>query len=257
VRTLTFRALARLAIVVILAAGLLVPGGSAALAATDPYLSTSVGYDLSYPDCSKVIGPTASSGKAYAFAVMGVNDGKPFTANGCLAGEYHAAVANGLSPSLYMNTAAPIGSTAKTYENLGPKTCAKADKVCLAYNYGYQMATAAHASAASQAATSSTWWLDVETANSWTRDLSENTATLQGAIDALTALGIANVGVYSTPSEWTTITGNAQLGVPVWVAGALSLDTANQFCTASFTGGAVWLVQSFNASRGYDEDYAC
>jgi hypothetical protein len=140
---------------------------------------------------------------------------------------------------------------------MGPKTCTRTDKVCRAYNYGYQMALAAHTYAASQAASSSTWWLDVETANSWTRDTAENTSALQGAIAALSALGIANVGVYSVQSEWTTITGNAQLGVPVWVPGASGLNTAPRLCTASFTGGPVWLVQSFNAPRGYDEDYAC
>jgi hypothetical protein len=244
--TPAFRALARLAAVGVLATSLLAPFGPAALAASDPYTSTSVGYDVSFPDCSKVIGPTATNGKAYAFAVVGVTGGRPFTNNSCLGSEFQAVVAKGLQPSLYMNTAGPVGPNAKKYENMGPKTCSKNDRVCLAYNFGYQMAIAAGNYAASQGAS----------ANSWTKDTSENTSTLQGAIDALTALGIGNVGVYSVPSQWATITGNASLGVPAWVAGAPSLNAAPGLCSpASFAGGPVWLVQSFGGT--YDEDYAC
>jgi hypothetical protein len=254
--TPAFRALVRLAAIGFLATALLAPFGPAALAASDPYASTSVGYDVSFPDCSKVIGPTATNGKAYAFAVVGVTGGRPFTNNSCLGSEFQAVVAKGLQPSLYMNTAGPVGPNAKKYENMGPKSCSKNDRVCLAYNFGYQMAIAAHNYAASQGASASTWWLDVETANSWTKNTSENTSTLQGAIDALTALGSATVGVYSVQSEWATITGSAQLGVPAWVAGASSLNAAPGLCSpASFAGGPVWLVQSFGGT--YDEDYAC
>src|SRR5262249_5274015 len=119
VRTLAFRAPARLAAVGVLATSLLAPFGPAALAASDPYASTSAGYDVSFPDCSKVIGPTATNGKAYAFAVVGVTGGRPFTNNGCLMSEFQAVGAKGLQPSLYMNTAAPVGPDAKKYENMG------------------------------------------------------------------------------------------------------------------------------------------
>lgn len=228
-----------------------------ALASTDPYPSQGVGYDVSYPDCSRVIGPTASNGSPYVFAVIGVTGGKPFTNNGCLAAEYGAATSAGRLATLYMNTSGPVGSTARQYENLGPKACSYKDKISCAYNYGYQEAVAAYDYASSQGATSNTWWLDVETANSWTHQTSENVATIQGGVDALHALNVANVGVYSLPSMWSTITGSAQIGIPVWVAGASSLSTASGLCGASFTGGPVWLVQYSNASRSLDEDYAC
>src|SRR5216683_2491114 len=67
-----------------------------ALAATDPYPTGLVGYDVSYPQC----GGTAAAG---SFGIVGVNGGRPFTNNSCLGAEY-AAAPKSTAPSLYINT---------------------------------------------------------------------------------------------------------------------------------------------------------
>ena len=66
-----------------------------ALAATDPYPTGLVGYDVSYPQC----GGTAAAG---SFGIVGVNGGRPFTNNSCLGAEYGAAPKS-TAPSLYLN----------------------------------------------------------------------------------------------------------------------------------------------------------
>jgi hypothetical protein len=56
---------------------------------------------------------------------------------------------------------------------------------------------------------------------------------------------------------WRRITGDAQLGLPVWVAGAPTDRAATTWCNAdhSFNGGQVWLVQSLPVQ--FDHNWAC
>jgi len=100
------------------------------------------------------------------------------------------------------------------------------------------------------------WWLDVETANHWSSDLGANQDVVLGAVEALRDAGI-EVGVYSTHRMWRRITGDMQVGLPVWVAGARTDETAPRWCdpAMSFGGGAVWLVQSLPIR--YDVNWAC
>jgi len=108
------------------------------------------------------------------------------------------------------------------------------------------------------------WWLDVETANTWQTGTSGqlmNVADLQGMIGALQVAGVATVGVYSTPFQWTQITGGTTplSGLlyerPDWIPGATTLSGAEMNCSqTSFTGGAVTLTQW---SGNPDNDYAC
>lgn len=121
------------------------------------------------------------------------------------------------------------------------------------------------------------WWLDVETGNSWlsgTTGQQMNVADLQGMAAALGAAdsgtGVLGIGVYSTSSQWNTITGspgakityggtsftNSLWSLPDWIPGARSLGGAESDCTLpSFTGGKVSLAQWFG--HPYDGDYAC
>ncbi len=59
---------------------------------------------------------------------------------------------------------------------------------------------------ASPAAGSYPWWLDVETSNSWNGTTTANSTAIQGFYDYLTAVKVPVVGVYSTKSQWTSIT---------------------------------------------------
>ncbi len=171
----------------------------AAAASFGYYTSGTTGYDISYPQCSSSSLPTG------AFGVIGATGGRAFTANSCLASEY-SWVQNGTTtaPSLYMNLNYPAGSTASE-GNSGPAgTCAKSNKACFAYNYGYNAAAYAFARGAS----STMWWLDIETGNSWSKTQSLNDDVIEGATDYIQQHG-ATAGVYSTAYMWKTIAGSS------------------------------------------------
>jgi hypothetical protein len=187
------------------------------------------------------------------FGIVGVTDGRAFTGNPYLATQYAWASKGTPTATLYMNLNAPVGSTVNG-NTATPKTCAHKDKVCEAYNYGYHAASAAFTYASGLGATSNTWWLDVETGNSWSSRTAVNAAVIQGAIDSLTGAGVT-AGIYSTPSMWATIVGTAAVSaVPGWIAG---YNTGSGLCGSTvFSGGAAILVQQA-PSNGVDTDYAC
>ena len=133
-------------------------------------------------------------------------------------------------------------------------TCNTAhNETACAYDYGYGAAQYAFTHAPGGGA--GAWWLDVETANSWSTDFSLNLSDIQGSIDYLHSQNVVKVGIYSTSNQWGQIANGAKLALPSWVAGALNAKRAASMCTTSFTGGAVSLVQY--PSSGFDADYVC
>ena len=217
---------------------------------------TQGGYDVSWPQCGATL-PAAP-----AFGVVGVTDGLPYSTNPCLATEYTWAAGSG-TPALYMNLAEP-GRRSVHWNRGGPRPCSgsSSDTGC-AYDYGWQAAQAAFSAAASTVTGSpaaSAWWLDIETGNTWSSSSSLNRADIQGALDALAAKHVAGLGVYSTASQWRTITGGWTVAAPVaadWLAGAGSSAQAATWCTtvSGFSGGRVTLVQY--PAGAYDGDVAC
>lgn len=217
---------------------------SGVAAAQGIYVSGTTGLDVSYPNCKAKISQVS-------FGVVGVGGGLAYTTNNCLASEA-AHFSNNLS--LYMNTG---WNDQSPYINAtSPSVCATADNNCLAYNYGYNAALEAVNYAANQGVQSSTWWLDVETSNTWNTDTSQNRNSLQGSYDALKKSGAATIGAYSTTYQWQTITGGWQNNWPNW--GATTWRTARQaatYCSGhQFTGGPTYLIQF---SGKLDQDYAC
>ena len=218
--------------------------GSIALA-QGAYTSGTVGNDVSWPNCS------AKPPTNAAFGIVGITGGLGFSQNSCLAKQ--SSWFNNLS--LYVNTGYPGSYRGLDYKNY-PLTCADTDLNCLAYNYGYNAGLYAVNYANSQNVRSSTWWLDVETENSWTNDPAQNRQSLQGEYDALLAAGATTIGAYSTTYQWSIITGTWKNGWPNW--GASTWRTAKQaktFCTGhEFTGGKTYLIQYLGK---LDQDYAC
>ncbi|NNM97917.1 MAG: hypothetical protein HKL89_09990, partial [Candidatus Dormibacteraeota bacterium] len=123
------------------------------------------------------------------------------------------------------------------------------------------------------AASAYPWWLDVETANSWS-NTTMNIAAIQGMLAGLDTAGAGGstspIGIYSTRSQWDQIVGTrttygATYGAtggptfPVmadWIPGARNLSGAQSNCAlSSFTGGAVAITQWFG--HPFDGDYAC
>jgi hypothetical protein len=239
-------------VVLCLAAALLALLGVGMAFAAGIYPASSTGYDVSYPQCGE-----AYPALPFAFGIVGVTSGRAFSQNSCLAGEYAWATKQGtIAAALYMNLNYPVGTTASEGMSGPAGNCSRADKTCQAYNYGWNAAQAAYSYALSQGAVSLNWWLDIETANSWSAKTALNQQVIQGAIDFLRGQGVT-AGIYSTKSMWNKIAGSFAPGLPNWVAGASSLATAPNFCAPSYSfgGGRVWLVQY--PSGAYSADYAC
>jgi hypothetical protein len=216
------------------------------LAATDPYPTGLAGYDVSYPQC----GGTAATG---SFGIVGVNGGRPFTNNSCLGSEY-AAAPKSTAPSLYINT-----GYAGAYRNNITAGCSAllgsvsgTSRQVQAWAIGCSEAETSMNYATAQGATSvAAWWLDVETANSWSSgNLNLNRYAIQGAVTRLARSG-QPVGIYSTASMWTAITGGNFTPSSI----AADWEAAGGSCSTPFTSSPVWLVQS--TTSGFDSDLAC
>jgi hypothetical protein len=189
---------------------------------------------------------------------VGVSDGRPYYDNPCLASEYAWARGGAREPAFYMNTAEP-GPQSTHWTAPGPKPCGgSADDLGCAYNYGWNAAGHAYdySDAQTGAAGREAWWLDVETSNTWSTNLAANRADIQGMVDSFTAKSLP-IGVYSSSSQWTAITGGETLDVSNWVPGAATAAQALSWCTPShsFTGGHVALVQY--PAGSFDGDAAC
>jgi hypothetical protein len=236
--------------------------------------ATNVGYDIAYPQCNA----TFPSGGA--FEIVGVNDGLPYSANPCLGtGDGPSELAwAGMNAGLYANTADPGPALSSHWPNgqTIPRQCNTSSNPgsntpeCH-YDYGWNAAADSYRNAVdayislgwAQAGSTQTplanqWWLDVESANSWTSTASLNVQALQGEADYLASAGAAAVGFYANAGDWQSITGSttAFSSYPSWVPGAASLSDAQSRCAgAGFTGGGVALTQF--VSGGFDNDYQC
>jgi hypothetical protein len=236
-----------------------------------PAKAPTVGYDISYPQCG------AAFPKGGAFRIVGVNRGIVFSPNPCLgsgsnpsqlawAGKNAGLYANTGNPGPELSSRWPIGQTT-------PRTCSSSqpDSTGCAYDYGWNAAKDSYATAvrayislgwaqagATRTPVRNTWWLDVETANSWRSDTSLNVAALRGAVAYLESVDAAGVGFYSAPSMWQRITGGktAFSNYPTWVAGANTQSAASRSCgTPGFTAGGVALSQF--PKGGFDANIAC
>lgn len=214
--------------------------------ASSVYATGSTGVDLGYPNCKTAV-PLVN------FGVVGVTGGLVYSHNACLSAE--ARHFGNLS--LYMNTGLNTSSSSSYYAQA--QVGCNGDVDCAAYNYGYNAAKDALSYAAAQGVNSAKWWLDVETANTWSTDPVQNQKSLQGEYDALAASGATTVGVYSTTAQWQNLTGNWQNNWPSW--GATTWTTAKQaqtYCTGhQFTGGPSLLMQYKSKQSKLDQDVAC
>ena len=240
-----------------------------------PLAPTATGFDISFPQCTETLPPSPG------FGVVGVNGGKPFNTNPCVARELSWAqnAANG-APAFYANVDNPGPANTPNWptNQQTPRVCSGANSVACAYDYGWNAARFAFANAVNAetmngassptaAAVAAPWWLDVETGNKWqTLEYGRSAATgiydeasIEGMIASFQNIGITSVGIYSTSRQWGAITVHTEPTfptVPVWIPGFGSLATAQAGCLlTSFTGGRVGMTQYGNL--GYDGDYAC
>jgi hypothetical protein len=238
------------------------PGGGGG----GPKPSQPRGYDISYPQCS---GAYPSNP---AFGVVGVNGGRVFSVNPCLASQI--AWGGYLATELYANTGNP-GPALSSFWPRGqtsPRFCDanNPDTADCAFDYGwnaakhsFETAQSAYQSLGLSASPAATrWWLDVETSNSWrSDDLTLNVAALQGEVAYLgDVAGVTQIGFYSTTYQWGVITGGTKVFAPSpsWGAGSPSERAAKNLCastTTSFTGGGLAMVQY--PYQGFDANVRC
>jgi hypothetical protein len=232
---------------------------------------TPVGNDISYPQCGRAY----PSGQA--FAIIGVNGGKASNFNSCFTSQWAWAQRSkgGTDQPLaqpYINTGNPGDVLAQYNVTDWPSSSVAADpygscsgtwqntRAC-AWQYGYQRASADMNAVASYQPYQGRWWLDIETANSWTSDLAKNQASLEGMVYALEQAG-NTVGIYASSSSWSTLFGPVAPSSPLysldeWRPGARSLNTAASNCALTpFEGDGIVAITQY-VSNNLDFDYSC
>ena len=242
--------------------------------ATDTVLT---GNDVSWPQCST----HKSLHGGQAFGIVGVNGGLANTTNPCFAQELSWATASkgGTSQpkaSLYVNTANPGDITPAVADwpkdNIDVLTgavdqdpygsCTGANDTACAWQYGYNMANLDFNTRGVASPSTYTWYLDVETGNSWTNSTAKNVADLEGMTAYFSGVGGAKVGLYSTSYQWQQIAGTVSstsslAGLPSWLPGASSLSSAQANCKLpGLTVGSQVVLTQF-VSRQTDYDVSC
>jgi hypothetical protein len=239
-----------------------------------------VGYDVSFPQCDDPLPDDP------AFAVVGVNGGLATRPNPCLAGqlawaaeETTGVVAAQPRLQLYVNTANPgqVRDQVTTWPSRGRTPygrCEGDNSRACSWQYGWERAAvtvtqfflpAADAAGVHPDPGDHTWWLDVETTNTWQTGSAparaRNRAALEGMVARLAAVG-AEVGLYSTGHQWRRITGAVPEHSPLhdldsWLAGPTSLAGARAACLCDplVDGGDVVLTQYVVGEL--DHDHSC
>jgi hypothetical protein len=255
--------------------------GTAILAApgTANAAPTRVGYDVSYPQCGTTL-PTDR-----AFAIIGVNGGLSTRTNPCLTDQLTWAwgssgvVLSQPKAQLYLNTANPgeIRDQVTTWPSSGGTpygTCDGANSMACSWQYGFERAQnsvisfftpAAQAARVDSQPARYTWWLDVETTNTWqsgsTAALARNRATLEGMTAYLRSRNAA-VGLYSTRQQWAQVVGavgprSNLAGRPAWLAGSTSLSAAAAACHPPSLTPRGHVTLSQYVVSGLDRNYFC
>lgn len=224
---------------------------------TDPWTSGATGWDVSWPNCSSStssqLGSMPPSPSSSQVAIVGVNEypaNIPPGQNPCMTAE-GAWASSASSHGLYALVAWDSGSNMSYYD------------------YGFYSAVADYNQASEAGLYSAMWWLDFESGDPMAGSTAGNIELLQGFANGLASRGVG-VGIYSNPSDWSSLTGNSTaIPLPEWFAGYPVQGTQTS-CSAGysiygssfdFTGGTVWLWQwSSQPSYGgdsWDDDLAC
>jgi hypothetical protein len=240
---------------------------------------TQVGYDVSYPQCE------SSLPRDRAFAVIGVNGGLSTRANPCLreqllwAWRSSGGVAGQPKAQLYLNTANPgeLLDQVTTWPTTGTTpygSCDGTNSEACSWQYGWERAQnsvvsfftpAARAARVDSLPSRYTWWLDVETMNSWQSGSRDALARNRAALEGMTAYLLSRdgrVGIYSTNKQWAQIVGTVPTssnlaGRDSWLAGSTTLEGATAACRKEplVPGGRVALTQYVR--NGLDRNHVC
>jgi hypothetical protein len=254
--------------------------GTPTATASDRDDDAEVGHDVSYPQCDDDL-PAEP-----AFAVVGVNGGLATRPNPCLADQlaWAAAEATGAVRAqpelqLYVNTANPgqVRDRVTTWPTRGRTPYGRCDgdnsRAC-SWRYGWERADVTVEDFFVPAAEDAdvdpdpghyTWWLDVETTNTWQTGSAparaRNRAALEGMAARL-AVADAEVGLYSTRYQWWRIAGPVPRTSPLhdldsWLAGSSTLAGARAACHRDPLVGGGRVVLTQYVVDGLDHDHSC
>ena len=213
--------------------------------------------------------------------IVGVNGGRAYLANPCLASQFAWAKGRKADAGVYVNTGNPAPRSSYYWPASGAKdpalctdSTSTTDPGC-AYDYGWHAAadSLAIATKADRSITKVTWWLDVETANSWNGDGKANAADLQGGSTTCAATVWPRSGsIHGIPVErdhrrlhdvhGRHVQGGleARLHPEVRARVRSTVDRdggdragASQACSTTITGAKARLVQ-FDDGSGFDAD---
>jgi hypothetical protein len=140
--------------------------------------------------------------------------------------------------------------------------CAHTASVACAYVYGVSVALDDLELRGVPARAASRWWLDVETANTWSSSTARNRAVLEGMTTALQGAGHA-VGLYALSGEFRDLLGTVPASSPLaklpsWLAGSGGVAAAAKRCTApALTRGRTLLAQEPGSASTIDRDVVC
>jgi hypothetical protein len=252
-----------------------------------PSAAELVGYDVSYPQCGKRL-PTD-----HYFGVVGVNGGTAASANPCLADQLVWANraktgSNQQRVQLYVNTAnpgevitevstwptSPYDAAGNLPQNPYGDSCAGGNDLACSWLYGWNRSiytegvfkNAAISKGINTNTKDYTWWLDVETMNTWqsgsAEALARNTAAIEGFGAYYQSKG-AKIGLYSTAYQWGEITGNVISStsnlnaLPNWRPSGASLSNAKANCSVAplTPGGYISLTQY--VVKNLDHNHSC
>lgn len=231
--------------------------------------STPTGNDVSWPQCGK----TLPSGQA--FGIVGVTGGKASNFNSCFSTQYAWAQTskggtNQAPVQLYINTGNPGDVLAQYNVTDWPTSSVAADPygtcsgtwtddMACSWEYGYERAQADISYVGTSS--SSNWWLDIETSNSWTSDYAKNQASLEGMVYALQQNN-DTVGIYASSGSWSSLFGTVAPGSTLyslneWRPGAKTLSRAQSNCSlAPFEGNGKVVITQYTSAQ-LDYDYSC
>jgi hypothetical protein len=241
-----------------------------------------VGYDVSYPQCGEDLP------RDRAFAIIGVNGGLSTRANPCLTEQllwaWDSSGAAGDQPGveLYLNSANPgqVLDLVTTWPTEGATPhgdCDGSNSAACSWQYGWERAQnsvvsfftpAARAARVDSQPARYTWWLDVETTNTWQGGSGEALARNRATLEGMTAYLLSRdgqVGIYSTDQQWRQIAGRVDEDSPLaaldsWLAGASTSAEAADACDEDplTPDGRVVLSQWVRDVRdGLDRNHSC
>lgn len=187
------------------------------------------GYDVSFPQCHQQL-----SRRYVGFSIIGLNNGKPYTANPCFATQWTWASTHA-ARAIYINVSDPGIGSAKAR---GTKIAKDTLERIKAFNISKGVPI----------------WLDIEINNDWT-NASRSVVVLNEVMRVLYSQGHP-VGIYSVPVHWFSITFSADVSVPTWLALGKYSDIekgvadAKQACTSRNFGGRQPAIVQFVGKTG-------